>query len=124
MPYLIGFDEFWKVYPRRVAKLAAMRAWNKVWKESGAIMEGLKPWLDSREWADPLYIPHPSTFLNQRRWEDQPVNSRKTLAEVEVRVGTGPEVRTTFCSVCHRTGSWHLNAAKRGQVDHEFAEAV
>ena len=62
-------------------------------------------------------------FAFMRNWLSR-AKEKSVPASKDAQVGAGPEVRTTFCSVCHRTGSWHLNAAKRGQVDHEFAEAV
>ena len=34
------------------------------------------------------------------------------------------ELKTRYCSVCGRTGSWHLNAKRRGELDHEFSEAA
>ena len=44
----------------------------------------------------------------------------------EVLVGSGPLERAPrLCARCGATGSWHLNATKRGwPVDHEFAAAV
>lgn len=68
------FNEFWACYPRKIGKPAAERAYRKIKpSEHDSLMEGLKPW--AKYWADrdePEFIPHPSTFLNQRRWEDQP----------------------------------------------------
>jgi DNA replication protein DnaC len=55
------FDAFWTLYPRKVAKLAALRAWNKrvAPLEVPDVMAGLNQ-----------YIPHATTWLNGRRWED------------------------------------------------------
>ena len=43
----------------------------------------------------------------------------------EVLIGSGPLERAPrLCAKCGATGSWHLNATKRGwPVDHEFAAA-
>lgn len=40
----------------------------------GAALEGLERWKGSRDWLKDggQFIPHPATFLNQRRWEDNP----------------------------------------------------
>ena len=121
------FDLFWNLYPRKVGKPAARRAWMaRNGAPKGVLLDGLEAWRNSEEWRDPQFIPHPATFLNQRRWEDKPLAARKKLAGVEAHVGAGPLERAPrICAKCGGTGSWHLNAAKRGQaLDHEFAEAM
>lgn len=72
-----GFDEFWKVYPRHVAKQNAVKAWAKTGADDSqaltdSIIADVKQRLDG-EWRgkDMQYIPHPATYLNQRRWEDE-----------------------------------------------------
>lgn len=70
-----GFDEFWAVYPKKDAKQAAIKAWNKLKPDDDlkqAIIAGIQRDIDGR-WKDVerRYIPHPSTYLNQRRWEDE-----------------------------------------------------
>lgn len=68
------FAEFWQAYPRKVAKPAAMKAWAGVAAEAEAIIAGVRLWAGSVEWQKDggQFIPHPATFLNQRRWEDRP----------------------------------------------------
>ena len=61
------FAEFWKAYPKKVAKGAAERAWPKAREHAVAILADLA----SRRWDDPKFIPHPATYLNARRWEDE-----------------------------------------------------
>ena len=70
------FDEFWSAYPRKVAKPEALKAWIKIKPDAetlAAIMAGLAAAKQSRDWTkdDGQFIPHPATWLNQRRWEDQ-----------------------------------------------------
>lgn len=70
------FADFWAAYPRKVAKPEAMKAWIKIKPDeetAAAIMAGLEQAKKSRDWLkdDGQFIPHPSTWLNQRRWEDQ-----------------------------------------------------
>lgn len=69
------FDEFWKRYPRKVGKAKAITAFNKLSKtDRAAMMEVLPkyPWSDEER-----YIPHASSWLNQRRWEDQVTTKTK-----------------------------------------------
>jgi hypothetical protein len=70
-----GFEDFWSLYPRKTAKGAAERAWPKALKEAGGnpneIVWSLKAALhlfDTRE--DGRFVPHPATWLNQKRWLD------------------------------------------------------
>jgi hypothetical protein len=68
-----GFSEFWSAYPRKVGKGAAEKAWTtKVNGDGPAVMTALSWQIGSTQHLDrdPQYIPHPATWLNQRRWED------------------------------------------------------
>jgi uncharacterized protein YdaU (DUF1376 family) len=70
------FADFWTAYPRKVAKPEALKAWIKIKPDdetADAIMRGLDAAKQSRDWTkdDGQFIPHPTTWLNQRRWEDQ-----------------------------------------------------
>lgn len=76
---LSGFDDFWAVYPKKDAKQAAEKAWLKLKPDDDlkqAIIAGVRRNVDGR-WKDAerRYIPNPSTYLNQRRWEDEVTTS-------------------------------------------------
>ena len=75
-----GFSEFWNLYPRKTAKGAAEKAWLKAIQQTDAqtILAGVRSCKFS---SDPQYIPHPATWLSQRRWEDTPASRKLTLAE-------------------------------------------
>ncbi len=67
------FDEFWKAYPRKTGKDAARKSYAQALKRGAdpeAILAGLKrtQW-DTREAG--RFIAHPSTWLNQGRWQDE-----------------------------------------------------
>ena len=65
-----GFADFWKAYPRRVGKGAAVRAYVKVGGQS--VLPDILKDLKRREWPEDVqYIPHPATYLNQWRWLDE-----------------------------------------------------
>lgn len=74
-PTPVGFDEFWKAYPRKVGKADALRAWKRA-KCSGIvpkILEAVTKQKETSGWKNEggRYIPHPSTWLNQGRWDDE-----------------------------------------------------
>jgi hypothetical protein len=70
-----AFEIFWQAYPRKVGKPAAKKAWARVNVLSADVLDGLEHWKRSVQWQDTQFIPHPATFLNQRRWEDKEVNN-------------------------------------------------
>lgn len=71
------FDEFWATYPKHVAKKSARRAWDKLHADRD-LLDAL---LNALEWQTRTgawqrdggrYVPNPATWLNGRRWEDEP----------------------------------------------------
>ena len=68
------FESFWKVYPRKVGK-EKCRNWFKSHKPNEDLVQKMIAAVDeqkkSKQWSDPQYIPHPYTWLNQGRWEDE-----------------------------------------------------
>ena len=80
----VGFEVFWKAYPKKKAKPKAIPAWKKIKAaEIPAIMASIEAYKKTEDWNknDGQYIPYPATFLNQRRWEDEPT-------EVNAKTGT------------------------------------
>ena len=71
------FEQFWAAYPRKVAKPAAARAWEKQGMEDDLYAaDAAKHDAEKRTrhgwWPrDKTKIPHPSTWINARRWEDE-----------------------------------------------------
>lgn len=71
----VTFDVFWSLYPRRVAKRAALAEWQKEMKRGTSpsdIIQGLRRQLPALTAKDPQFIPHARTWLHQGRWEDEP----------------------------------------------------
>lgn len=69
-----GFAEFWSAYPRKTAKPAALRAFRaqRINGKLPVILADVEQRKQGREWAKDggQYIPHPATYLRQKRWED------------------------------------------------------
>lgn len=68
-----GFDEFWNSYPKKTAKAEAMKSWIKAKPEIANVLQTLQWQKRSESWTkdNGQYVPHASTYLNQRRFEDQ-----------------------------------------------------
>ena len=68
------FAAFWAYYPRGESKQQAIAAWDKLQPSSELIDEmarALKRQMQTDEWQRGIGIPYASTWLNQRRWEDE-----------------------------------------------------
>ncbi len=78
-----GWIQFLAVYPKRVAKKDARRAWDKLNPDEGLtnkILAQIALAKKSEEWqkANGKFIPFPASWLNGRRWEDEiPASSPK-----------------------------------------------
>lgn len=69
----VGFTEFWQAYPRKVGKGAAEKAWTKANPDLQSVLTALAWQTKQDAWTKDggQFIPHPGTYLNQRRWEDE-----------------------------------------------------
>lgn len=79
--YTEHFDEFWKAYPRKVAKPNALKSWNKIKPSQDLLSKMIQAIKDQKlSETDPKFIPHPATWLNAARWEDE-LETTKPAAE-------------------------------------------
>ncbi len=72
-----GFDSFWMFYPKRTSKQAALKAWAKLSPSADllrAMLTALAWQVESADWLKDggRFVPMASTWLNGRRWEDEP----------------------------------------------------
>lgn len=70
------FPKFWKIYPNKKGKAAAEKAWKKLKVTAdlfSQIAEGLAAQVVCEAWVKDggQFIPHPATWLNGKRWEDE-----------------------------------------------------
>lgn len=98
-----NFDRFWTMFPNKVGKRDAEKAFAKAIQRASleAIFAGLSRYAaktDDRPWCNP------ATFLNQNRWEDQP-------APAPQRQATAPPKKTTHASM------WTDEAIAFGIID-------
>ena len=72
------FDRFWNEYPRKVGKEKARQSWRttaKIRPTIEKVIAAVQRAISSDQWLkdNGQFIPHPSTWLNQGRWDDQPM---------------------------------------------------
>ena len=79
-----SFSAFWLAYPRKVAKARAETAWRQAARRDSpdVIADGLAGWAAywELERTDQKFIPHPTTFLTQSRYNDPPPVTRREPA--------------------------------------------
>lgn len=83
------FDSFWRFYPRKAGKEAARKAWAKLRPDEHVmqlILNNVRERVEKGEWRkdNQSYILHASTYLNQKRWEDE-------VLEQQTQTRTNPD---------------------------------
>jgi hypothetical protein len=98
--YTPEFEEFWSVYPRKKGKMHAFFAFQDAVNMGMPIGEELANivlhHLRTRQWQAQggLYIPHPTRWLQEHRWEDQIY-----LNEITLDVDNNCQA-SCMCKVC------------------------
>lgn len=70
------FEKFWSVYPRKVNKVGARKAFDRIRPDESLlnrIIAAVEKQKTSDQWTKDggQFIPHPATWLNGHRWEDE-----------------------------------------------------
>ena len=90
-----AFDRFWDAYPRKVAKPDARKKFDKINPDEELLqvmLASIEKWSRSDQWTKDggQFIPYPSTWLNQRRWEDSVPEPTKIEVSFPVIARTVP----------------------------------
>lgn len=77
------FNEFWEVYPRKVDKLAARKAFEKAVALVGleVVVAGARRIATDPNLPPKQFIPYPATWLNAGGWDSEPYPERERTAE-------------------------------------------
>ena len=82
-----AFARFWAAYPRKVSKETARKAFERIDPDEdllNVMLEAIEKQKLSPQWQEDggKYIPHPATWLNGKRWEDEPQTIRAVIPAV------------------------------------------
>jgi hypothetical protein len=86
--YTSSFLQFYDAYPKHIGKEPAWKAWQKLNGECPPVetlIEKINQFKETPDWQkdNGQFIPHPATWLNQKRWNDEITTSvRKEAWEV------------------------------------------
>jgi hypothetical protein len=70
--YIDQFEAFWKIYPKKVSKENAKKAWIKIKPNDELIAKITKAVKDQKlSDREQQFIPHAASWLNAKRWEDE-----------------------------------------------------
>jgi hypothetical protein len=85
------FAEFWMLYPRKVARPDALKAWTKALRTPGVtadvIVAGARRFANDPNLPEKQFIVHPGRWLREARWEDEPLPPRRRLPDVGLDLG-------------------------------------
>jgi predicted transcriptional regulator len=83
--HLEAFETFWLLYPKRIAKADALKAWNKAIKKKTAdeLIALTKAYSESKL-PDMTYIPYPASWLNKELYESVEVQENKPLQKLKI----------------------------------------
>jgi hypothetical protein len=82
---LDSFDTFWLLYPKRIAKADALKAWKQAIKKKTAdeLIALTKAYSESKL-PDMTYIPYPASWLNKGLYEAVEVQENKPLQKLKI----------------------------------------
>jgi hypothetical protein len=111
------FDRFWQAYPRKAAKVDAERAFRKLNADEAMLDELLAAIAAQSQWdlwreEGGKFIPLPATWLNGKRWTDQPpVKAASEAGAVSIaaaaewwKSASGIEAKAAELGVQHKAG--------------------
>lgn len=118
---LSGFEKFWQAYPLKKGKQAARRAFDRARKLTTLdnMLSAIRKQKGWEQWTrdNGKYIPHPATWLNQGRWDDQSyVDTEPEKPAPPPRLEACPKCGSAdfrqhgdyvICNACGKGFSWY-----------------
>jgi hypothetical protein len=107
-----AFAQFWSIYPRRVARKDALKAWAQLNPDAAtvqAILDALAWQVKQEQWRrdDGAYVPYAATYLRGERWTDDPPKVLKAPAP-----HWRDECQQLHGGTCHNV-AWHETQKNR-----------
>lgn len=118
------FDLFWSVYPIKVGKTAAKKAWSKVIEseDPDLIIKGALQYAQDPN-RHPSYTAHPSTWLNAGRWADEALPTREVSIE-DKRAQEVESARLKFERERKASEAWFAEQESQRQISVPMPETL
>lgn len=122
------FSAFWSVWPRKVGKRDAEKAWARLRpKERAAAVNALPAhveyWRASA--TEREYIPHPATWLNGARWEDEIEMPKPKLAHGSQPEQTAaPGWMASWSGLDGKARELGIDTARLGETHHQYKARI
>lgn len=118
------FELFWSQYPKKKAKVKALEKWKLKAKKNELpplpfLLERLGAFKEL-EWTDDKYIPFPTTWINQERWNDQLKGEEEPPSAKAERPSTMKHIKLEKLS--HIFAMDYNDALKDRKPDRDLAE--
>jgi ribosomal protein L37AE/L43A len=125
MPPEEEFEQFWKVYPKKVAKGDARKAWlqtTKIRPPFAKLIKAIYAARASKQWLKDggEFIPHAGSWLRGERWDD----------EMEVDLSQMRSPQGKVCAYCGKNsvgsvgGIWHCDDHWQDAMDGRKTKVV
>ncbi len=115
----IIFEQFWKLYDYKKGKDNALKAWKKLSKsEIDLILLHVPKYVEST--PDVQYRKHPTTYLNQKSWEDEIIEKKLTFNQNEEHLKYWYESSLRQIASELRTPKEHNAVVRQNNYDSKF----
>ena len=113
-----SFAKFWDVYPRKLGKGEAFKAFEKAVRKHGAdvVMDGVRCLASDPNLPEPQFIPRAATWLNGERWGDDPYPPKQPsgVGRFVKPAAEGPGRRAWVRSLHDQGEHWECRAGEFG----------
>ena len=105
------FEEFWKIYPKKVDKAEAKKLFEKLPLEVRQIIiiDVVKRILVHSQWREKEFVPSPARYLRKKLWNDE-YSTRKTVEQKQADNEDGTILSRFWTMLMQMYGSKFVNS--------------
>lgn len=122
------FADFWAAWPRRVGKRDAEKAWARLRpQEKAAAIEALPKHVDywNASGTERQYIPHPATWLNGARWDDEiEMPKPKQAQSPQGQATAAPGWMASWAGLDGKAQELGIDGARLGETHHAYKARI
>tara|TARA_R110002167_G_scaffold82560_1_gene225273 strand:- start:363 stop:1115 length:753 start_codon:yes stop_codon:yes gene_type:complete len=90
--HAFNFNKFWSLYPKKTGKQKCLSLWTKKKPPIEIVLKAVAWQQRSEQWKKG-FIPNPSTWLNEGRWEDEPLKAAGEPKNIySIKVASGEKI--------------------------------